>query len=132
MKQEKSCGAIVFDENNHVLLVQMRQGHWSFPKGHVEPNETEHETAIRETLEETNIRIEIDSDFREISSYSPSEGAWKDVVFFIGEPLSRDIVIQQEELESAGFYPVEQALKKITFEADFRIFQNAIKFKGQK
>ena len=54
MKNEKSCGCIIID-NGKVLLVKQTAGHWGFPKGHVETNETEIETAIRETKEETNL-----------------------------------------------------------------------------
>ena len=40
--QEKSCGCVIM-ENNKVLLIQHRIGHWGFPKGHVEAGETEKE-----------------------------------------------------------------------------------------
>ena len=43
-KKEKSCGIIVFDDKNRVLMVKHKEGHYGFPKGHVEPNETENET----------------------------------------------------------------------------------------
>ena len=43
MKQEKSCGAIVYrhvGEKTQLLLIKHRfSGHWSFPKGHVEEGE---------------------------------------------------------------------------------------------
>ena len=58
MKFEKSCGAIVLDENK-VLVVTHQAGHTDFPKGHMEGNEIEEETAIREVKEETNIDIEL-------------------------------------------------------------------------
>ena len=41
---EKSCGAVVIRKKDNVvetLIIQMLGGHWSFPKGHVENNETE-------------------------------------------------------------------------------------------
>ncbi len=71
MKKEKSCGCVVFNNKREVLVVQMNYGHWSFPKGHVEPSETEIETALRETFEETNVKCNILHNFREVSSYSP-------------------------------------------------------------
>ena len=55
MLEEKSCGAIVYNNEGKVLIVQHNAGHWDFPKGHVENNETEVETAVREVKEETNI-----------------------------------------------------------------------------
>ena len=49
---EKSCGAIIFNDGK-VLVVKQTSGFYGFPKGHVEIGETEKETAIRETKEET-------------------------------------------------------------------------------
>ena len=59
---EKSCGVVLFNEQK-VLLLQYAtgqkegewdlQGHWDFPKGHVDKGETEIETATRELEEET-------------------------------------------------------------------------------
>ena len=63
MKKEKSCGCIVFNDGK-VLLVRHNKGHWDFPKGHVEPGETEEQTAKREVKEETNIDVEINTNFR--------------------------------------------------------------------
>ena len=63
MEKEKSCGAIII-KNKKVLLIQQTDGFWGFPKGHVEQNETEEQTTIREVKEETNLDIEIDSKYR--------------------------------------------------------------------
>jgi bis(5'-nucleosidyl)-tetraphosphatase len=40
-----------------VFLVRARSGHWSFPKGHQEKNETDWATAQRELREETGLRV---------------------------------------------------------------------------
>ncbi len=128
MKKEKSCGCIVFDGQGRVLVVHMREGHWSFPKGHVEINETETETAYREVLEETNIKVLIDSGFREVSTYSPFPGVMKDVIFFIGKATNDNISIQEEEIRHADFYSPEEAKKLITFDNDQQIFRKALKY----
>ena len=50
MAFEKSCGAVVFTRVGGELryvLAQSLRGHYGFPKGHVEPGETETETALR-------------------------------------------------------------------------------------
>jgi 8-oxo-dGTP diphosphatase len=63
--------AIVFNDKKEILLAQRYyindptnryHGSWGFPGGGIEENEQPLETAIRETLEETGIRIEIISD----------------------------------------------------------------------
>ena len=43
MNFEKSCGAVVFS-NNKVLIIEHNFGHISFPKGHVEGDESEIDT----------------------------------------------------------------------------------------
>ena len=62
MKQEKSCGCIIID-NQKILLIYVKDDDgnifWGFPKGHQEEGETDFETAIRETKEETNLDVEI-------------------------------------------------------------------------
>ena len=72
MKYEKSCGAIVYKKESneiYILLVQMNRGHWSFPKGHMNLDETEEQTSMREIKEETNLKIEIAEGFRQTVTY---------------------------------------------------------------
>ena len=87
MREEKSCGAIVFRcpaDKLEVLLLKHRNGHWDFPKGHVEPGESEQETALREVREESGLTVEIaGAGFRQLIRYSPARDSMKDVVFFI-------------------------------------------------
>lgn len=128
MKKEKSCGCVVFDDFGKVLLVKMNMGHWSFPKGHVEENETEEETALRETLEETNIECNIIKGFREVSTYSPYEGAIKDVIYFVARAINAKVVKQDEEIHTAIFVEIDKAKELITFDNDLKIFEKALKF----
>ena len=62
MKHEKSCGAVVFtkiDGEIKYLLISNIGGVYGFPKGHVECDETEAETALREVYEETHLKINL-------------------------------------------------------------------------
>ena len=128
MKKEKSCGCIVFDEDKKVLLVRMVHGHFSFPKGHVEVNETEYDTAYREVKEETNIDCKIIDGFRYITTYSPFKDTVKDVVFFVAKALSNDIITQEEEISESGFYTIARAKEILTFKSDLDIFTKAVEF----
>ena len=58
MKFEKCCGCIILNEGK-LLLVKHNVGHWGFPKGHMEKDEIEIQTAIREVKEETNVDVKI-------------------------------------------------------------------------
>lgn len=131
MKFEKSCGAIIVRKNNdtfETLLIKMVKGHWSFPKGHVENDETEVETALREIKEETNLDVIIDTRFREITTYSPCPGVLKDVIFFIAIAKTNDVVVQETEVESAMWVELNEAIDIVTFECDRQILKKAIKY----
>ena len=55
---EYSSGAILFtneDGKRKYVLVMEANGSYSFPKGHLEKNETHLEAAIREIKEETGV-----------------------------------------------------------------------------
>ena len=67
---ETSCGFVLVNFDS-ILLLQYPQGHWSYPKGHVEGDEDHHTTARRELLEETGINdIVIAPDWRQRTEYS--------------------------------------------------------------
>jgi 8-oxo-dGTP pyrophosphatase MutT (NUDIX family) len=58
-RSKKISGVIVISKNSTILLVKGRKmNKWSFPKGHIEGNETVHQCAIRECFEETGISLE--------------------------------------------------------------------------
>lgn len=107
---------IVFKKEDNelkVLLVRHNAGHWGFPKGHVEENETEEETAIRETFEETGVKAKVVGDFREVVTYYVKENTLKDVVFFIGEAENDDLIPQLIEVSDVGFVEINEAMKLI-------------------
>ena len=68
---ETSCGLVLINYDA-ILLLQYPQGHWSFPKGHVEDGDDDHHvTASRELLEETGIStLEIDSNWEYRTQYT--------------------------------------------------------------
>lgn len=45
----------------------MQKGHRSICKGHMEKDESEHQTAMREILEETGLTVKFVEGFREIN-----------------------------------------------------------------
>lgn len=131
MIKEKSCGAVIYIKKESTflfLLIQMNQGHWSIPKGHVEKGETEIETALREIKEETNLDCEILEGFRKVVKYSPYPNVIKDVVFYLAKANSDKISIQTEEVTSAAFFSESEASALITFETDKGVFRSACEY----
>ncbi len=135
MTFEKSCGAIIvrnFEDKIETLLIRMVSGHWSYPKGHVENNETEVETALREIREETNLDVTIDTRFREITTYSPKPGVIKDVIYFIGFAKGDSVVIQESELMDSKWIDINEAINIVTFDQDKKILKKAIRFLDER
>lgn len=132
MKREKSCGVICFKiENNiiRVLIIKHLFGqHFSFPKGHVEENETEEQTALRELYEETGAQVSLINGFRETTVYSPAKGVKKEVVLFAGHLLNNNLVCQPSEVSQIKLASIDEALKELTYETDRKILQKAVKF----
>lgn len=125
MKYEKSCGAVIFD-NDKVLLIQQVAGHWGFPKGHVEEGETEVETAIREIKEETNLDVEINETKRFVERYSPAVGVEKDVVFFVAKKTGGDIKVQEEEVKATEWLYPNEAMERLTYETSKNILRKVM------
>ncbi|RUS79446.1 hypothetical protein EGW08_012787 [Elysia chlorotica] len=87
-----AAGFIIFrklqNETEYLLLqTSYGQNHWTPPKGHVDPGESEFETALRETEEEAGIRknqMKIVEDFQRTLNYSVN-GKSKRVVYWLSE-----------------------------------------------
>lgn len=126
---EKSCGAVIFyrsKKDTKILLVKNNNGrYWSFPKGHIETGETEHQTAIREIKEETGLDVTLINGFREISEYCPFAKIRKRVVFFLAQAFTDNVKIQEEEIDSYIWVDLQQARKMCSYDNDLRIIEKA-------
>ena len=128
MRNEKSCGAVVFyeqDGHRTYLMEHMIQGHTAMCKGHVEGTENEHETAAREIMEETGIHVSFLPGFRETTAYSPREGVRKEVIYFLAKAESVQTAPQPEEVTSIAFMSYSESLKALTYADDRQILQKA-------
>ena len=129
MSYEKSCGAVVFRKyhgNIELLLIKhVVGGHWSFPKGHVEPGETEEQTALREIKEETGIDVELNTSFREVVSYSPKRDTTKDVIYFLGKAKTFQYTPQEEEIAQIKWVEINLAHSFLTYDNDKQLVHKA-------
>lgn len=129
MGKEKSCGALVYciqDSTMQLLLIKHKQGgHWSFPKGHVEKDETEIQTALREVKEETGVSIEILDGFRQQVNYSPRPGVSKDVVYFLGFAQDSTAKRQESEISELRWVTLDHAQHYLTYDNDKMLLTRA-------
>ena len=134
MRKQKSAGIVLFrniSNENEFLLLNYPQGHWDFIKGKVEQNETPHETAIRETKEETGItNIEFVDGFEESVEYDfrfKKEDIHKKVIFFLAKTNEKNIKLSHEHNDYL-WLEYNDALKKTTFENAKNVLTKANEF----
>lgn len=132
MKREKSCGALVYREKQEgleLLLIKHRGGgHWSFPKGHVEGEENELQTALREIKEETGLDVSLHDGFRHCVEYKPKPNVKKQVVYFLGQARHDKVKRQEEEISEYCWCPLEKADSLVTFSNDKNLIREARHF----
>ena len=131
MKIEKSCGAVVFTKDDGAIryvIIESKEGFFGFPKGHIEGNETEEETALREIYEETGLDVELIDGFRTEDSHpftKNGETRIKHVVYFLAEYSDQSPKAQESELNSIHLMDYNTAVSAFQFESSKRILSKA-------
>jgi len=122
MKVEKSCGAVVFTELNgqrKYAIICSSEGFYGFPKGHMEANETEEQTALREIKEETNLDVTLLDNFRTTTQHTfvkNGEERLKKITYFIGHYDNQKFAKQEDEISDISLMDYEEAIGKIQFD----------------
>lgn len=120
MKFEKSCGAVVatkIDNKIKYLIIKSIEGIYGFPKGHMELDEVEEETALREILEETGIKVKLINGFRYKLNYEiKDKNIYKEVIYFLGEYSNQEIIYQKEELSDAELMNFSTAFSVLQYD----------------
>ena len=144
--REKSVGAVIFRRvklgsrtATLYLLLHYHQNdnYWDFPRGGVEPGETEQQTALREIREETGLRHD---DLRFVDGFRAAIHYWyemdgtrrsKDAVYFLAESRSDTVVLSKEHL---GFTWAEydDAVKMFKFDNARSVLAQARDFLAAK
>ena len=137
MKHEKSCGCIII-EDKKVLLIKQTNGIWGFPKGHVEENETELQTAEREVKEETkkeevvkeipqtNIDVKIDETKRYTMNYITDRGASKEVVLFLARKIGGNLSRQESEISQIEWLGFDDAISRLSYKNTKDLFKKVV------
>jgi len=133
MKTEKSCGGVVFTRQEsgiRYLIIRHLGGHCGFPKGHMEPGETEPDTALREIREEVGLTVSLIDGFRAEDTYPlPSKpGTQKQVVYFLAEFQGQSVRIQPGEVAASYLASYEEALELLPFPEAKRVLNEAHQF----
>lgn len=134
MITEKSCGAIVYTKDNgciQYVIIRSKEGFYGFPKGHMEENETEAETTLREVAEEVGLSVTLVPDFRTEDTYTfnrNGETRQKHIVYFLGEYSAQTPVAQETELSGVYLMRYETAMSSFQFDSSKKLLTEAHKF----
>ena len=103
MIEETSAGIVLFRKEESKILFLLQHypsGHWDFVKGKMEQGDSTHQTAGRDTKEETGITdITFVENFEEWIEYNfkyQGELVQKKVVFFLAETKTEEVKISHE------------------------------------
>ena len=105
-----SAATIVLNDKDEILLIKGPRRGWEMPGGQVEEGESLKDAAIRETKEESGIDIEIT---RFCGIFQNVERSISNTLF-LGKAVGGVPTTSPESLE-VGFFPIEEALKMVTF-----------------
>ena len=143
MAYEKSCGAAIWrmEEGKRLYLLTYKRREqngvlidwYDLPKGHMEEGETEAETAEREILEETGLRVEIDTGFRCRMEWMLGIGVPKVIMMFAAHCPDPEPVAQRDaEAEGMVWMPYEQAYPILCRDGYRRVLKNAERYLNGK
>lgn len=128
---EKSCGAVLYTEDEGkrlYMLITNISGHIGFPKGHIENNENEKQTALREIYEETGVNAELIEGFRHSYNYYINGFIKKRAVYFLAHFNKEDIKMNIREISEYRLVTFEQAMAILNFKHDRDIISSADEF----
>jgi 8-oxo-dGTP pyrophosphatase MutT (NUDIX family) len=122
MTESLSFGIIPFREVDGIreyLLIFQKEGHWAFPKGHKENDETDIEAALRECREEVGIDkvelIEADPIIDRYQFFFNGQTIHRKVSLYLGRVLEDTVTIQKEEINDYAWLPYKEALDRLTY-----------------
>lgn len=128
MKTQKAgCYLINKDTQKIAIVYRTKHDDYTFPKGHLEPNESIRECAIRETAEETKRIAKICDEFEPIvETYTSSKGENCECFMFIATdegPSDNTSTDTHDVL----WVDINSALNILSYEGLKNSFKNALK-----
>lgn len=127
-----SAGGIVYRLTESVadfaICGRDSDGVWGLPKGTPDPGESLEQTAVREVEEETGLKVRVVDKIGVIEYWFSREGVryHKWVHYYLMEAIGGDTSAHDVEYDRVEWFPVEVALKKLTFKNEVEVAQKAL------
>jgi len=126
-----SAGGVVhrsIEGVTQVILVHRRRPVlWALPKGTPDGGETIAETALREVLEETGVKVEVEEPLGEITYFFVRDRIRfrKTVHFFLMRPVGGSIDAHDHEFDDVAWLPVAEALELMNYATEREVVERA-------
>ena len=124
MPKDYSFGVVPFykEKNGQIsyLVIQQKAGHWGFPKGHREGDETDLQAAEREFTEETSVTdfkiVDNEICFTEsyVAFHPELEKVDKTVCYFLAQVFNKEVKVQSSELIDFGWFLYDDAIQRLS------------------
>ena len=116
MKTIIKAGCILVNKEQKEIALVVQNGEYSFPKGHLEGNETIQECAIRETIEETGHDVKIIKKLKSIKYKSPEYIVYENHYFLGIDNGITNKKIDSKDREITEWYKIEKISEKLSYQ----------------
>jgi 8-oxo-dGTP pyrophosphatase MutT (NUDIX family) len=121
--REFSAGGVIvrrFHGRPFAAVVQVREGVLALPKGHPDGDESSAEAAAREVREETGLVGDLVEKLGDIRYWYSRDGdrVMKIVSFFLFRYRSGSVRDHDDEVESASWLPLEEAVERLAYRGE--------------
>ncbi len=133
-----SAGGVVHrsvDGRTEIVLVHRRDPVlWALPKGTPDSGETLGETALRETLEETGLQVELEAPITDIRYFfiHGSTRFHKTVHFYLMRPVGGDLEQHDHEFDEVRWLQIEEALELMSHATERSVVERAAHILGKR
>ncbi len=132
MIKTESAGGVVLNNKGEVAVVSQRGDSWSLPKGHLDPGENAHETALREIEEECGItRLEYVRDLGSYERFRIAKGGVGDdpselkrLHMFLFKTDAEELAPIDPENPEARWVPIDEVANLLTHVKDKEFFKS--------
>lgn len=127
------AGGVVFNRANDVLLLKHLSGHWVFPKGHVDPGESDLQAAQREVEEEAGVRTWCEDDSFVVKTYYVNNRQEaREIDWFVLETEAAEPELRETLFTEGAFLPPERALGTLSYPEDRDLLRRVLAWRRRK
>lgn len=135
-RSEVSAGGVVYRREDDAIDLALaarrtRRGQlaWGLAKGAIERGESDEQAAVREVLEETGLRAEVEADLGDIRYFYVWEGVRvrKRVHFYLMRATGGDVADHDSEMEDVRWFPLRTAIKRAAYKGEREVIERAAK-----